>query len=33
MSKELIPKDWNVNSKQQVTVTADGPNEFDFKIP
>lgn len=33
ISKELVPKDWNVNSKQQVTVTADGPNAFDFDIP
>jgi hypothetical protein len=33
VSKELVPRDWNVNSKQQVTVTTDGPNEFDFNIP
>ena len=33
ISKELVPKDWNVNSKQQVTVTQEGPNKFDFDIP
>jgi hypothetical protein len=33
ISKELVPKDWNVNSKQQVTVTSEGPNRFDFDIP
>jgi len=32
ISKELIPPSWNRNSKQQVTVTADGPNKFDFDI-
>ena len=33
ISKELVPADWNRNSKQQVTVTKDGPNTFDFDIP
>lgn len=33
VSKELIPKEWNVQSKQQATVTQDGPNTFDFDIP
>jgi hypothetical protein len=33
ISKELVPPDWNVNSNQQVTVSKDGPNKFDFKIP
>ena len=28
-----VPKEWNVNSKQEVTVTTDGPNRFDFDIP
>lgn len=33
VSKELIPKEWNAQSKQQVTVTQDSPNTFDFDIP
>lgn len=33
ISKELVPADWNTRSKQQVTVTAGGPNSFDFAIP
>ncbi len=33
ISKDLVPKDWNVNSKQQVAVTSGGPNTFDFAIP
>ena len=33
ISRDLVPQDWNVNSKQQVTVTMDGPNKFDFDIP
>lgn len=32
VSKDLVPADWNVNSKQEVTVTAEGPNTFDFDI-
>jgi hypothetical protein len=32
ISKELVPPSWNVNSKQEVTVTKDGPNKFDFDI-
>ncbi|HEX4612051.1 MAG TPA: hypothetical protein VH092_27895 [Urbifossiella sp.] len=33
VSKDLVPPDWGAKSKQQVTVTADGPNTFDFDIP
>ena len=33
ISKDLVPADWNVNSKKEVTVTQDGPNRFDFDIP
>jgi len=33
ISKELVPATWNVNSRQEVTVTRDGPNKFDFDIP
>jgi hypothetical protein len=33
ISKDAVPRDWNVNSKQEVTVTKDGPNRFDFNIP
>ena len=33
ISRELVPADWNVASKQEVTVTKDGPNKFDFNIP
>jgi hypothetical protein len=33
ISQDIVPKEWNVNSKQEVTVTTDGPNRFDFDIP
>ncbi len=33
ISKDLIPSDWGLKSKQTVTVTAEGPNVFDFDIP
>lgn len=33
VSKELVPDDWNINSKQERTVTKDNPNTFDFSIP
>lgn len=33
MSKDLVPRDWNVNSKREVTVSKDSPNRFDFDIP
>jgi hypothetical protein len=33
ISKELIPADWNVNSKQERTVSKDPPNRFEFNIP
>jgi len=32
VSKELVPKEWNTSSKQEVTVTKDGPNKFDWDI-
>lgn len=33
VSVDLVPPDWNVNSKQQVEVQSKGPNKFDFAIP
>jgi hypothetical protein len=33
VSRDLVPPDWNVTSKHEVTVTKDGPNKFDFDIP
>lgn len=33
ISKELVPVNWNVNSKQEVTVSKDVTNKFDFSIP
>lgn len=33
ISKELVPPDWNVNSKQERTVSKEGPNRFEFVIP
>ena len=33
ISKELIPADWNVKSKQERAVTKDGSNRIDFAIP
>ena len=32
VSKDLVPANWNENSKQEVTVTKEGPNKFDFDI-
>ena len=32
-SKERIPADYNSASQQTVEVTADGPNQYAFKIP
>jgi hypothetical protein len=32
-SKERIPADYNVESKQVVDVTEEGPNKFDYQIP
>jgi len=32
ISKDLIPPEYNVNSKQEVTVTEKGPNVFDYDI-
>jgi hypothetical protein len=33
ISKELVPSDWNVKSKQERTVTSGAPNRFDLVIP
>jgi hypothetical protein len=33
ISVDRIPEDWNVNSKQEVDVKADGSNTFEFSIP
>ena len=33
VSKDRVPPDWGVNTKQQVTVTEKGPNKFDYDIP
>lgn len=33
VSRERIPKDYNIESKQDVEVTEAGPNVFDFDIP
>jgi hypothetical protein len=30
--KELVPPDWNVNSKQTIDVKEEGPFEFKFDI-
>ena len=32
-SKELIPADYNVQTKQVVEVKKGGPNQFDYPIP
>jgi hypothetical protein len=33
VSKDRIPKEYNVESTQDVEVTAKGPNVFDYDIP
>ena len=33
LSRDLIPPEWNVNSKQEITIKADTENVFDFVIP
>jgi hypothetical protein len=33
LSRDRIPPDWNVNSKQEVEVKSSGGNSFDFAIP
>lgn len=33
VSKDLIPPEFNTNSKQEVTVKSSAPNKFDFAIP
>jgi hypothetical protein len=32
-SKERIPPEYNVQTKQEVEVTPAGPNQFDYAIP
>jgi hypothetical protein len=32
ISKELVPREWNVNSKQERTIKADEDNVFDLDI-
>jgi len=33
VSKDRIPKEYNIESKQDVEVTEKGPNVFDYDIP
>jgi hypothetical protein len=33
VSRDLVPADWNTQSKQEVEVNAGGVNTFDFDIP
>lgn len=33
VSKDLIPPEYNTNSKQEVTVKSSPPNKFNFAIP
>ncbi|NBO91302.1 MAG: hypothetical protein EBV06_03145 [Planctomycetia bacterium] len=33
ISKEIVPADWNINSKQERTVNNQSPNKIDFDIP
>jgi len=33
ISKDLIPPEYNTKTTQEVTVTAKGPNVFDYNIP
>ena len=33
VSKDRIPKEYNIESKQEVEVTEKGPNEFNYDIP
>ena len=30
---DIIPSEWNVTSKQEITIKAEGKNEFSFDIP
>lgn len=32
LGRELIPASWNTRSKQKISVTADGENQFTFSI-
>jgi hypothetical protein len=32
-SVDRVPADWNIRSKQEITVKSSGPNKFDFEIP
>ena len=33
VSKELVPADWNVRSKQEREITSENPNKLDLDIP
>jgi len=33
VAQDRIPAEYNTESKQEVTIESDGPNEFDFNIP
>ena len=33
ISKELVPASWNVNSKEERSVSSDAPNNFEFNVP
>jgi hypothetical protein len=33
VSKDRVPPEYNTNSKQEVEVTENGPNVFDYDIP
>jgi hypothetical protein len=33
ISKELVPAEWNVKSKEQRSVSSENPNKIDFDIP
>lgn len=33
VSRDTVPPSWNVNSAQEITVSKDGANTFDFDIP
>ena len=32
VAKQLIPPDWNKNSKKTIDVTKEGPHEYSFDI-
>lgn len=33
ISKELFPPEYNTKTRQEVTVTKSGPNEFNYDVP